>query len=172
MRGQNLRQVGGTLGTEGPLERADPEVAKPHRISRIRQRRRAFGGEAVDRRGRGGGPLDRDLILDQHAIVQHGEGTGLDRAIRQLRGRMKSDGVGLPLAGFSFSGLPAESQSNHLRASRPCQLWVQGSGPLLSTTRASASRRQRSGFWFSSERYRAGNSPTLTRASSESGTRP
>jgi len=61
---------------------ADPDIAKAHRIAMILQHERAFGREAVGWGGRRGGPLDGDVILDQHAIVQHGEGTGLDRASR------------------------------------------------------------------------------------------
>ena len=38
------------------------------------------------------------------------------------------------------------------RASRPCQRWVQGSGPSLSTTSVSPSRRHLSGRSFSSQR--------------------
>ena len=41
------------------------------------------------------------MVLNEHAVLQHGEGTGPHLAIGELLGRVENDVVGLPLAGLA-----------------------------------------------------------------------
>src|SRR5712691_6896177 len=86
----------------GGLQFADPDVAVAHRMAMILQRQRQFFGVrlvgltlAMRRRS-----AWLDVVLREHAIVQHGYASGPDQFHFFIETRaVKNDVVALPLAG-------------------------------------------------------------------------
>ena len=79
----------------GSVQLADPDVAVTDRIAVVLEEQRSRGSRPGKLRRNRGVTLDRNMVLNQHPIVQHRERTGLDLALGSRLGRMEHEVVGL-----------------------------------------------------------------------------
>src|SRR5262245_48565234 len=82
----------------GSLQPPDPNIPEPNGVAVILQYKWPFERGALKFGGSRRVAFHRNMILNEYAVVKHGERTRFDFAIRsRLRG-VKDDVVGLPLA--------------------------------------------------------------------------
>lgn len=86
------------VGRDTSIQFAHPDVAVAHRIAVVLEQQWSRGGSPGELGGHRRIALDRDVVLDQHPIVEHREGTGDHLAVRTRLGRVEDDVVGLVIS--------------------------------------------------------------------------
>jgi hypothetical protein len=82
-------------------QRANPYIAEAHGVAVVLEVKRALLHETFERRRRGGLGSHRNMVLDEHAVMQHRVRAGLHLAVGELLRGMEDDVVSLPLARFA-----------------------------------------------------------------------
>src|SRR5262245_48918309 len=79
----------------------DPNISEADRVAMILKIQRALLSHCFERGGCRGHTFNGNMILNEHAIVQHGEGARLDLTIGELFGCVEDNIIDLPFTRFA-----------------------------------------------------------------------
>ena len=78
-----LQPLQGVLGDIRYLKPPNPDVSKPDGIAMILEVEGRFGNDTLKRRGGRRFTVHGNVILNKHSVMQYGERTRLNLAVRQ-----------------------------------------------------------------------------------------